>query len=307
MIQFERFEKSYGKVRAVAPLDLQVERGESFALLGPNGSGKTTVLRAVVGLHAPTKGRILVQGFDVVRDADRVKEQLVYVPQRVNMPDLLTVGEVMEVFARLNQIPEERITWILDLFALTDVFDRPTHQLSGGTLQRLGLAVALLREAPLLVLDEPTLNLDPIGVDRLQKLLQALKQKEVTILFSSHLVQTALQLADRVGVLVNGRMVLVEETAQFKASVTRHTEVRIVFSNTVDTAGIRQATEGAGAHVSQCNGRQVCFAALPGQRLDVIRAIEGAGGVIEEFHTEAPDWQALLTDHFDEGTRSTDE
>jgi ABC-type multidrug transport system ATPase subunit len=299
MIRFERFEKSYGKICAVEPLDLEVARGESFALVGPNGSGKTSILRAVVGLHAPTGGRILVDGFDVVRTPDRAKERLAYVPQRVSMPDLLTVYEVLQFFARLGGSPEARIEEGLDLFALGEFRDRRTLELSGGMLQRLGLAVGFLREVPLLVLDEPTVNLDPTGIERLLSLLQALKEKRTSILFSSHQLHTAMELADRVGVLVGGRIVAIDRASEFKDAVSRQTAVRIVLREIVDERTIEEEAVRAGAEEVECKGTQVWFSAPPEQRLGVIRAIEETGGVVEEFHTEAPDWQALMRAHFD--------
>ncbi len=298
MIRFEQFEKSYDKVQAVKPLDLEISHGESFALLGPNGSGKTSIIRAVVGLHAPTGGRILVDGFDVVKEPDRVKNRLVYVPQRVTMPDLLTVGEVLRVFAGLNRVSRDRINETLELLSLGEVVDRPTQELSGGMLQRLGLAVAFLREAPLLVLDEPTVNLDPLGIECLQQHLWKLKQKRTSILFSSHRLHSAMHLADRVGVLVDGRMASIEAVSTFRTAVTERTAVRIVFNNIVDTNRIVAAAERARADVLECDGEQIRFNALPEHRLEVIRAIEHAGGVVEEFHTEAPDWEALIRDHF---------
>jgi len=165
-------------------------------------------------------------------------------------------------------------------------------------LQRLGLAVAFLREAPLLVLDEPTVNLDPLGAECLQQYLWDLKQKRTTILFSSHRLHSAMHLADRVGVLVDGRMASNESVSTFRTAVTQRTAVRIVFSNMVDTTRIVAAAEQARADVLECDGEQICFSALPEHRLEVIRAIEQAGGVVEEFHTEAPDWEALIRNHF---------
>jgi len=169
-------------------------------------------------------------------------------------------------------------------------------------LQRLGLAVALLDEVPLLVLDEPTLNLDPVGIEVLQNLLGDLKERNTTIFFSSHLLHNAMRLADRVGVLVGGQMAAIEDVAAFRAAVTRGITVRIILSRTDD--GMLDAAERAGASVSECNGRQVCFTALPEHRLEVIRAIERAGGIVEEFHTETPDWEALIRAHFDEAAEN---
>jgi len=299
MIRLERFEKLYGKIRAVYPLDLEVRHGESFALLGPNGSGKTTIIRALVGLHAPTGGRVLINGEDIVKAPDRVKRNLVYVPQRVILPDPFTVREVVEMFARLNGVEDHRVDEALALFVLEEAAVRPIRELSGGMLQRLGLAVAFLRRAPLLVLDEPTLNLDPLGIERLRKHLKSLKEENTTLFFSSHLLPHALHLADRVGVLVGGRMVAVDRVEEFRAAVSRRTTVRVVMIESLNNRRIADVCREAGADWSDYNGRHVWFNAPPGRRLEVIRAIESAGGVIEEFHTENPDWESLIRDQFE--------
>ncbi len=296
MLQIKGFAKRYGDLEAVRPLNLEVGEGESFALLGPNGGGKTTVLRAIVGLHAPSEGLILVRGVEVARDPTRVKQWLSFVPQRVTMPDVLTAREIVDFFARLRNVPPERADEVLDLFALTEDAGRRVGEFSGGMVQRLGLAVALLEEAPLLVLDEPTLNLDPQGIDILHRALGGLKARGSAIVFSSHSIHTAIRLADLVGVLVGGEMVTVEPVAAFQAEVTRQTTVRVVLRHT-DAAIIRSAEE-AGAEIREHNQTHVCFRALPERRLGVIRAIERAGGTIEEFHTEAPGWESLVQTGF---------
>jgi len=299
IVRFEAFSKSFGSLEAVKPLDLEIAKSESFAFLGPNGGGKTTVLRALVGLHSPTSGRVLVHGLDVAKEPDRVRNLLAYVPQRVNIPDVLTAREVLVLFAGLRKVPEERVDEVLDLLALSDDADRRVGEYSGGMLQRLGLAAALLEEVPLLVLDEPTLNLDPQGIDSLHRALADLKERGTAIIFSSHSIHSAVRLADRIGVLVDGELVTLEPVAAFQAEVTRQTTVRVVLDR-IDDA-IVQAAEEAGAEVRECNTTHVSFRALPEKRLDVIRAIENAGGTIDEFHTEAPGWESLVHTHFNGG------
>jgi ABC-type multidrug transport system ATPase subunit len=295
MVRLERFEKRYGKLQAVWPLDLDIARGESFALLGPNGGGKTSVLRALVGLHAPTAGRVLVGGVDVVRSPDEAKARLSFVPQRVSLPGMLTAREVLTLFARLKKAPPGRVPAVLEEFELEPSADRRVAEYSGGMLQRLGLAIAFLREVDLLVLDEPTVNLDPPGILQLHQLLHRLKATGTTIVFSSHLLRSAVELADRVGVLVGGRMVEPEEAPAFHEAVARRTTVRIVVDRLTDD--MLAAAQRAGGDVSGHNGREVSFTARPEERLHVIRAIEQAGGAIEEFHTDTPDWEALIQEH----------
>jgi ABC-type multidrug transport system ATPase subunit len=302
MVRLERFEKRYGKLQAVWPLDLEVTRGESFALLGPNGGGKTSVLRALVGLHDASAGRVLIGGVDMARSPDEAKARLSFVPQRVNLPGMLTAREILTLFARLKKAPLDRVGEVLEEFGLGDSADRRVAEFSGGMVQRLGLAIGFLREVDLLVLDEPTVNLDPPGILKLNQLLHDLKAKGTTIVFSSHLLRNAMELADRVGVLVDGRMVEPEEVPVFHDAVTRKTTVRVILSHLTDEmiAAVREA----GGNVSGYNGREVSFTALPRNRLQVIRAIEQAGGAIEEFHTDAPDWEALIQEHLGEMERT---
>ena len=303
MVRFEEFSKCFGSLEAVKPLDLEIASGESFAFLGPNGGGKTTVLRGLVGLHSPTSGRIVVRGVDLEREPDRVRRWLAFVPQRVTMPDVLTAREILDLFADLRKVPGERVDQVLDLLALSDDADRRVGEYSGGMLQRLGLAAALLEEVPLLVLDEPTLNLDPQGIDSLHRALAGLKERGSTIVFSSHSIHSAVRLADRIGVLVDGELVTLEPVAAFQAEVTRQTTVRVILDRIDDT--IVQAAEEAGAEVRECNATHVSFRALPENRLDVIRAIENAGGTVEEFHTEAPGWESLVHTHFNGGRETS--
>jgi ABC-type multidrug transport system ATPase subunit len=296
MIRFDAFSKSFGSLEAVIRLDLDIARGESFAFLGPNGGGKTTVLRGLVGLHSPTSGRIVVRGTDITEDPDTVRKLLAYVPQRVTMPDVLTAHEILALFAGLRRVSARRVDEVLDLFALSDDSERRVGEYSGGMLQRLGLAAALLEEVPLLVLDEPTLNLDPQGIDGLHRALAGLKERGSTIVFSSHSIHSAVRLADRVGVLVDGELVTHEPVTAFQTEVTRQTTVRVVLDR-IDNAMI-EAAERAGAEIRECNASYVSFRAQPEHRLNVIRAIERAGGTIEEFHTEAPGWESLVHTQF---------
>lgn len=298
MIEAKEFEKSYGSVQAVKPLDLKVNRGESFALLGPNGGGKTTLIRAVVGLHAATGGRILIDGLDTAEAADQLKKRIAYVPQRVRLPELLSVDEVSRIFARLNGVPVERAETAVERFGLGPFRSRQTRELSGGLLQRLGLVIALMKDASLIVLDEPTASLDPPGRELLLEFLLEQKQGGRTILFSSHLLHSAVQLADRVGVLVDGRLASCQPVSEFRAAVTERTAVRLVLDRIVSANGILVAAEDAGATITQCQDRQIWFRAFPERRLEVVRAIEQAGGNIEEFHTEVPDWEALIRDQW---------
>ena len=297
IIEFQQFEKWYGNINAVKPLDLSIKKGETFTLLGPNGSGKSTVIRALAGLHFPTKGRILINGIDISEKPKDIKKMISYMPQRVNMPGYLTAREVISLCAGLKKVRSNRVSEVIDYVELQGSADRYIREYSGGMLQRIGLAIAFLdKDSEIYLLDEPTLNLDPLGIKRFREFILELKQKEKTVLFSSHILQDAVHLADRVGILVDGQMVRIESIPDFREDVTRETTVRIKLISPL--SGIQDIIEAAGAQSISGNGRSCIFKAEPKQRLSVIRAIEAAGGIIEEFHTDPPNWETLLHQHF---------
>lgn len=291
-IQFDRFEKWYGKLCAVAPLDLTIDEGETFALLGPNGGGKSTIIRAMVGLHAPSAGRILLNGTDIVRHPREARHLISYLPQRVTMPGRMTAREIVRLSAALKRANSNKIDEALDYVALTADADRYVGEYSGGMLQRLGLAIALLGDPELLVLDEPTLNLDPLGRDKFLSLILDLKKSGTTVILSSHIMQDAERLADRIGVLVEGKLVSVKSVAQFRESISRETSVRIILERMDDS--VTTAARNAGATYTSWDGEQFLFQAPPERRLEVIRAIEATGVEVKEFHSEPPNWDALF-------------
>jgi len=292
IIQLQQFEKWYGSIQAVKPLDLEISKGETFALIGPNGSGKSTIIRALAGLIFPTKGQIYIKGMDLKSNPTKARKDISYMPQRVTMPDYLTAREVITLYAKLKQVDLKRVDEILDFVELKDSADRYTGEYSGGMLQRVGLAVAFLSESEIYVLDEPTLNLDPLGIKRFRELILRLKKKGITILFSSHIIQDAVHLADRVGILIDGKIIRTETVSQFKVEIAKETTVRILLSKPLH--GIQQIIEAAGAKSVTCNSRSCTFKAEPNRRAAVIRKIEATGALIEEFHTDQPNWEALL-------------
>lgn len=204
MIRFESFGKSYGAHVAVRDVTLEVAAGEVVALLGPNGSGKTTCLKAVAGLLRPTTGRVLVNGRDAFEPAAR--GALSFLPQKVAFPDALTGREVVEFYRRLRGAPPSRSAEVLRFASLNGASGRPVATYSGGMVQRLGLAVAALPDAPLLLLDEPTAALDPEGLAAFYALAEGRRREGKAILFTSHHLGDVERLADRFAVLVEGRL-----------------------------------------------------------------------------------------------------
>jgi Cu-processing system ATP-binding protein len=206
VIRFISFTKRFGAHRAVENLDLEVARGEVVALLGPNGSGKTTSLKAAAGLTRPTSGSVMLG--DPPRPAmdPEARKILSFLPQRVGFPPALTGREVVEFYRALRGSAPRRTAEVLKFASLNGAGSRPVATYSGGMVQRLGLAVAMLPESPFSLLDEPTAALDPDGLCAFYGLVENAKREGRTVFFTSHQLGDVEHLADRFAILVEGRL-----------------------------------------------------------------------------------------------------
>jgi Cu-processing system ATP-binding protein len=207
VIQFQTLTKSFGTHRAIEALTLTVRMGEVVALLGPNGSGKTTSLKAAAGLIRPTSGEVLIGNPGRPAANPHTRQLLSFLPQKVAFPDSLTGREVVEFYRRLRGGARGRTDDVLRVAALNGAAGRQVSTYSGGMTQRLGLAVAALPEAPVMLLDEPTSSLDADGLCAFYGLVERRRQLGQTVLFTSHLWGDVERLADRVAVLVEGKLV----------------------------------------------------------------------------------------------------
>jgi Cu-processing system ATP-binding protein len=218
MISVDHLTKRFGTFTAVNDISFDVKRGEVFALLGPNGSGKTTTMKTVVGLSIPTAGRILVNGIDIQRNPKEARSLVSYLPQRVTFPDNLTAREVIRFYASMRKLSKGIADEALANGNFNGWSDKIVGEFSGGMVQRLGLAIVAMPQAPVLLLDEPTANLDPQGVKRFREFVLELKNQGKTVVFSTHLLAEAEQLADRVGIFVHGRLVAQESIENLRQS-----------------------------------------------------------------------------------------
>lgn len=207
MIRYRAFTKTYAGRRVVDALSFEVPRGAVVALLGPNGSGKTTSIKAAAGLIRPTAGAVVL-GDDEVNALDaRARRRVSFLPQRVSFPETLTGREVVEFYRRLRQAPPDAVDRALAFASLNGAGARPVGTYSGGMVQRLGLAVASVASAEVLLLDEPTAALDPEGLHSFYELVDVRRRAGAAVFFSSHQLGDVERLADLVAVIVAGRLV----------------------------------------------------------------------------------------------------
>lgn len=211
MIEIERVTKQYGTKLAVDGLSLQVGRGEVFAFLGPNGAGKTTTIKLMCGLLFPTSGTIRIGGFDLQKEGDQARQLISYVPDQPFLYEKLTGREVLQFIADMYRMPREhgrqRIDEMIATFSLESFVDDLTERYSHGMRQRTVFASALLHEPQLLIVDEPTVGLDPRSIRLLKDLLRKEAARGTTVFLSTHSLDVAQELADRIGVVNFGRLI----------------------------------------------------------------------------------------------------
>jgi len=211
IIQLKGLTKCYGPQRAVDDLSLNISKGEIFGLLGPNGAGKTTTILMMLGLTDPTNGTAFVCGYNATSNPIAVKRKVGYMPDSLGFYDNMTALENLKYIARLNGLSENEIrirtSELMEIVGLSSVMTKKTSTFSRGMKQRLGLAEVLIKQPDVIILDEPTLGIDPGGVQEFLTLIKRLsKEQELTVLLSSHHLHHVQQVCDRVGIFVKGKL-----------------------------------------------------------------------------------------------------
>ncbi|MCB5099754.1 lantibiotic protection ABC transporter ATP-binding protein [Streptococcus mutans] len=201
MLETKNLTKQFGKQTAVNQLNLKVERRSIYGLLGPNGSGKSTTLKMITGMLRKTSGHILIDGHDWSRkDLENIGALIESPPLYEN----LTARENLKVRTLMLSLPDSRIDEVLKIVDLTNTGKKRAGQFSMGMKQRLGIAIALLNSPQLLILDEPTNGLDPIGIQKLRELILSFPIQGITVIISSHILSEIQMTADHIGIISNG-------------------------------------------------------------------------------------------------------
>lgn len=209
MIDVTDVSKSYGPVRALTDVSFRVAPGKVVGLLGPNGAGKTTMMKILTGYLQPDSGQVTVDGLDVLTDTLEVQKRIGYLPENAPLYPELSVQAYLKMIADLRQIPEAeqpaRLSDAVRAAALTDHLTRPVGELSKGYRQRVGLAQAILHKPKLLILDEPTIGLDPTQIVEVRRLIRRLAERS-TVLLSTHILSEVEAICDGVIILLNGEI-----------------------------------------------------------------------------------------------------
>jgi ABC-2 type transport system ATP-binding protein len=238
-ISVEKFTKKYGDHLAVDAVSFEVRAGEVFALLGPNGAGKSTLVRAIVGIHDATSGSIRVAGRDVAAEPVQAKENLGYVPETSQLYEALTASEYLTLAARLHGLPDSEskntIAGLLESLDLRSAAGDPLATFSKGMKQKVAIAAALLPDPPILILDEPLSGLDAETGLVLRSLVCEFAQRGRTVLYTSHLLDVVEKLADRVAILVAGKIAAIGTLEEIRAQAGTGGDLASVFSQLTRT------------------------------------------------------------------------
>lgn len=255
-IVVERLTKSYGEKVAVRDLSFTVARGEIFALLGPNGAGKTTTVETLEGYRTATSGTVRVLGLDPRRDGTRLKPRIGVMLQQDGIYNYLTTRELLDLFARFYSAPEDPER-LLQVVGLTDAAGTRCRQLSGGQKRRLSLALALVGRPELIFLDEPTTGMDPQARRTTWEMLRELRDRGTTMLLTTHFMDEAERLADRIAIIDHGELLALDTPAGLtREQSTTTTEVRFTAPGAVDVAALGRLS-GARMARSDASGSYV--------------------------------------------------
>lgn len=245
MIEVKNLTKAYGDFVAIRGVSFTAERGRILGFLGPNGAGKTTTMRIVTGYMPATSGTVLIDGLDIFSQSLEARRRIGYLPESPPLYDDMRVSGYLRFVGRLRGVGRDRIEGALEhaleVCALAEVADRICGQLSKGYRQRVGLAQALIHDPPVLVLDEPTIGLDPRQIREIRSLIRSLAS-ERTIVLSTHILPEVSQICDKVVIINEGQVVLEESLGQLPAGVS----LEDVFLNAIS----KERQDGASAEAA---------------------------------------------------------
>lgn len=260
IIEIQQAVKSYGQVRSVDHLELSVREGEIFGLLGPNGAGKSTTIHMICGLLKPDRGDILVGGVSVVKHPHKVKQQLGIVPQELAIYPDLSAADNVRYFARLyglrGAVLKQRVEEALALVGLSDRSKDKPKTFSGGMKRRLNIACALAHRPDIIIMDEPTVGIDPQSRNYILESVRTLNQAGMTVIYTSHYMEEVASLCSRLAILDHGRMIACGTQEELKRDIAQEEKIIIQVDHPDSGAGVTlaEALEEAGKEFSNYPG-----------------------------------------------------
>lgn len=290
--------KAYGDLTAVDGVSFDVAKGETIGLLGPNGAGKTTIVSMIAGLIVPDAGQVLIDGAAVSGDTNPVKRRIGLVPQDLALYDELPARANLELFAALYGIGGARASRVMDeALGLVGLLDRAKDRVStfsGGMKRRLNLAAALLHDPDVLLLDEPTVGVDPQSRNAIFDNLETLKARGKTLVYTTHYMEEAERLCDRIVIVDHGRVIANDTLAGLYRRLPASNKLLVELENgNINLAGVRELPGVAGAEV-QGNRLSVLLTDLSSGAAEVLAYLAAGGHRFESLSTAAPTLETVF-------------
>ena len=293
----EGLTKSFGKRVAVEDVSFTIGRGETYGLLGPNGAGKTTAISMICGLMDPDTGRVTLDGESVTTSAVGVRHRIGYVPQEIAIYRDLSAAENLRFFGRLHGLRgaalEDRCAQVLDLLGLSTRADERTENFSGGMQRRLNIGLGLLHEPTLLVLDEPTVGVDPQSRNAILDAVEVLSAEGMALLYTTHYMEEAERLCDRVGILDEGRMIAEGSRRELVAEIGEVDHLRIELVERLDVSSLETLPGVHNVTFDGTHGDITIDDATVGLP-QVLQAASEAGAIIKTVEVIEPDLEAVF-------------
>lgn len=283
MIQINGLTKYYNKIKALDNLDIKIGDCEATALWGSNGAGKTTLIRCLLGV-TPFEGEIFINNINLRSSEKEVKKSIGFVPQEISLHDNLSFGETINFYSQLKKCDMDSIGKWNEILGINNYREKSIKELSGGMKQKLALTIALLGDPPILLLDEPTANLDLRSREDFLHLLHMLKKEGKTILFSSHRMEEVLSFADRVIVLDNGKLIADASPMEIYKKFGKNGILKIFIRSKLYENAISLLNEKG--FESSMNGKGIIVKVDPDLKIEPLKVLINSGLEIENFNYE---------------------